>query len=227
MDHLSHIRRESEEFLATALDGSLDTPVSACPGWTVADLVGHLGVVQRFHGSHILRGVTDPPPGPRPDPPASGLADWFSEGTVQLLDNLATVGFDTPAWNWSIRPQDATTRFWHRRMACEAAIHRWDVQHARRRATGFDRDLALDGIDEVLAMQIPSKRTGGEPEGTVTVHVIDGDHPQQLITGDPAASSATIRGSADDVWLALWGRLPLSDLEVEGDLALAASAVTG
>ncbi len=59
------------------------------------------------------------------------------------------------------------------------------------------------------------------------MHVTDADLRQQLVTGDPSASSVTIRGSADDVWLALWGRLPLSDLEVEGDLALAASAVTG
>lgn len=227
MDHLSHIRRESDAFLEAALDGDFDAPVVSCPGWTVTDLVGHLGVVQRFHGANLLRGVTDRPTHARPTPPQTGLADWFRQGTDALLANLTAVGFDTPSWSWSIRPEDAVTRFWHRRMACEAAIHRWDAELARGRATGFEPGLAVDGIDEVLAMQIPSRRQGSEPEGTVTVIATDADHRQQLVTGDPTAATATISGTAADVWLALWGRLPLSHLAVAGDLALASSVVTG
>lgn len=226
-EYLAHIEGESAAFLEAALDGPMDVPVDSCPGWTITDLLGHLGVVQRFHGSHLLRAVTDPPPGPRPDPPRTGLAEWFRAGTRQLCDNLKAVGTDTPAWNWSLRPQDAVTSFWYRRMALEAAIHRWDAQTARGRPAGFDPDLAVDGVAEVLDMWIPSKRRGDEPEGTVAVALTDVDRTLTVVNGDPEAATARIAGPVGDVWLALWGRVPLTDLTVEGDGELARSIRTG
>lgn len=227
IDYLRQVRAESDTFLDAALDGDMDVAVSSCPGWAMTDLVGHLGVVQRFHGTHILRGVTEAPPGPRPDPPQDGLAEWFRDGTDLLLDNLTTVGSVTPAWNWSIRPQDRVTSFWHRRMALEAAIHRWDAQSARGRADGFDTDLAVDGVDEVLAMWVPSKRRGDEPQGTATIHLTDVEQSMTVVNGDPEAAQATIAGPAGDVWLALWGRVPLTGVDVSGDHDLAASIKTG
>lgn len=227
IDYLQHVRRESDAFLETALDGDMQVAVTSCPGWSMTHLVGHLGVVQRFHGTHLLRGVTDSPPGPRPGPPEDGLSDWFREGTDLLLENLRRVGHDTPAWNWSIRPEDQATSFWHRRMALEAAIHRWDAQSARGRTEGFDTDLAVDGVDEVLATWVPSKRRGDEPEGSAAIHLTDVDQTMTVVNGDLDAADARIAGPAGDVWLVLWGRLPLSALDVSGDLDLARSIKTG
>ncbi|MGI9018050.1 MAG: maleylpyruvate isomerase family mycothiol-dependent enzyme [Euzebya sp.] len=223
MDYLDHIAHESEVFLHVALDGSMDVMVPSCPEWTMTDLVGHLGIVQWFHGGHLIRGVTDAPPGPRPPAPETGLAEWFREGTRTLLQNLRTVGTATPAWTFLGVPANPTSGFWHRRMALEAAIHRWDAQFARGRAEGFDTELALDGIDEVVSSWVPSKRRGEEPQGTVTVVCTDGGQQFVMTHGDPDAAQATVTGTADDLWVALWGRIPLTDLDVRGDLDLARS----
>ncbi len=227
LDLLETVRRESAAFLDAALDGGMEVPVPSCPDWTMADLVGHLGVVQRFHGGHLRRGVTDPPAGPRPQPPETGLADWFREGVDLLLDHLAAVGLDTPAWNWSVRPEDAVTAFWHRRMAHEAAMHRWDAQRARGRAHGFEDGLAVDGVDEVLQMWVPSRRAEDAPQGTIAVELTDVGVRRTLVCGQGSAAQASLSGTASDVLLALWGRIPLSDLVVAGDMALAASVPTG
>ncbi|MFE2546984.1 maleylpyruvate isomerase N-terminal domain-containing protein [Streptomyces sp. NPDC059355] len=57
---LCPFRNETSAFgkaVRRAIDGAGDTPVAlvpSCPGWSVADLVGHLGAVHRFV-AHILR----------------------------------------------------------------------------------------------------------------------------------------------------------------------------
>ena len=222
VDHLQMIEDESAAFLEAVLSGSLDVPVPPCPGWTMTDLLGHLGVVQWFHGSHLDRGVTDPPPGPRPTPPADGLADWFREGTAVLLDTLRRLPPDAPAFTFD--PTNDTVSFWHRRMAHEAAIHRWDAQLARNRAVGFQVDQAHDGIAEYLSVFLPRSRADDAPEGTV---VLTSEEGATLSTshGDPDAARATVVGSADELWLVVWGRQSLVDLDVEGDLDLVRSIV--
>ena len=105
-----------------------------------------------------------------------------------------------------------------------AAIHRWDAQLARNRAVGFEVDQAHDGIAEYLSVFLPRSRADDAPEGTV---VLTSEEGTTLSTshGDPDAARATVAGSADELWLAVWGRQPLVDLDVEGDLDLARSIV--
>ncbi|CAN5333993.1 maleylpyruvate isomerase family mycothiol-dependent enzyme [soil metagenome] len=221
MDYRRHIRVESDAFLAAALDGSMDAPVTSCPGWTVSDLVGHLGVVQRFHGANLARGITDPPTDQRPAPPETGLADWFREGVDRLLARLDAAGTDTPAWNF-LGAQPLTTAFWWRRMALEAQIHRWDAELARGRAGAFNPDLAADGVDEVVTVFLPDQRRAEDPEGTVHLLAADGQR-FRMISGDGSAANATISGTLDELLLVVWGRIPVVDLDVEGDMDLAAT----
>ena len=227
MDYLHHIEAETRTFLSAAASGDLDAPVSSCPGWTVRDLVGHLATVQRFHGTHLLRGVTDPPPGPRPTPPDTGVIQWGHDALGQLLANLAEVGTDGPAWTFLAMPEPHTTGFWYRRMAMEAAIHRWDLQNALGEPDAFDRELALDGIDEVLGTFVPGTRRGEEPEGTVDVTLTDDDRTWTVVSGDPDAARASISGPTDQVWLRLWGRIPLDGVDVTGDRTLGGSLTAG
>lgn len=221
MDHLAHIRTESAAFLQACMDGDPRAPVASCPGWTIADLLGHLGVVQRFHGRNVGRGVTDPPTDPRPTPPAEGLEGWFREGTDALVATLERVGADTPAWNFLGR-QPLVSGFWHRRMVHEAVIHRWDAQDARGRPQPIDPEVAQDGIDEVLDTWVPARRPADAPGGVVVVRAGEVERVLELGEGP----RAIVAGAPEEVLLALWRRLPLDPL-VEGDLALVRSITTG
>jgi uncharacterized protein (TIGR03083 family) len=222
-DPLEVIARESALFAATAT-GNLHAQVPSCPEWNVGDLVAHLGAVQRFHALHVTRGVSDPPTD-RPAVPEGddGLIEWFDEGTRALLGALKAVEPETPAWNWAAHtPQVAA--FWPRRMALEAAVHRWDCQSARNDASGFDIDVALDGIDEVLAVHLPTQDQ--QPAGSVRVELTDSD-ATWVVGATQKTPDAVLSGTSSGVFLALWGRVPLSSLQVSGDESLVAALRTG
>ncbi|MFE0577122.1 maleylpyruvate isomerase family mycothiol-dependent enzyme [Streptomyces sp. NPDC058874] len=106
--------------------------VPAGPGWTVTDLVRHLGGVHRFL-AHVLRGRLTVPPDPAgldlpavPDAPG-GPADWFARGAHELVEISHELGTDTPVWIWSA---EQTSGFWLRMQWIEPAVHRWDAESA-------------------------------------------------------------------------------------------------
>ena len=232
MNHLDVLAAESAAFLR-AVRGNLHAPVPSCPEWSVGDLTAHLGRVQRFHARHVVRGVTDDPDRTTPiELPDSDddLPAWFEEGSQLLLATLRQVGTDTPAWSFG---QPRTSAFWHRRMALEAAVHRWDAQSARHDAHGFDLEVAVDGIDEVLTVHRPSDlhEEPIETRGVVQVRLTDSDRVWTVeCLGDDLVSTqktpdASVEGTASGVFLALWGRVPLPS--PQGDDALVAAVRTG
>ncbi len=232
MNPLAITAAESAAFLS-AVVGNLEAPVPSCPPWTVADLVAHLGSVQRFHARHVVRGVTDDPDRQTPiDVPDSDddLPAWFEEGTGILLAALGAAGTDTPAWSFG---EPKTSAFWHRRMALEAAIHRWDAESAVGDVTGFDLALAVDGVDEVLTVHRASDLLD-EPwpvTGVVEVRLTDSSRSwRYAIDGSSwmptqKTPDASVEGTASGVFLALWGRMPLPS--PVGDDALVAAVRTG
>jgi uncharacterized protein (TIGR03083 family) len=234
VNHLDAIAAESAAFLS-AVTGNLEAQVPSCPEWNVGDLVAHLGRVQRFHARHVVRGVTDDPDRETPiDLPDSDddLPAWFEQSTQVLLGALRQVGTETPAWSFG---QPKTSAFWHRRMALEAAVHRWDAESARGDAHGFDLALAEDGIDEVLTVHTPSDLED-EPtdvRGVVQVRLTDSDRTWTVenlgndLVATEKTPDAVLDGTASGVFLALWGRVPLSSLTTEGDESQVAALRTG
>lgn len=229
------IVRESAAFVRAA-NGNLDAQVPSCPDWKVRDLVQHVGMVLRFHALHVVRGVTDEPTTrPVAHEGDEGLLEWFEESSRALLGAIKDLPADAPAWNWApCTPQVAG--FWPRRMALEAAIHRWDCEAAREDGSGFDLDVAIDGIDEVLTVHLPSDRADepGAERGVVQVRLTDDDASWTIEVGHDFAvpvtqktPDAVLEGTAAGVFLALWGRIPLSSLEVTGDESLVAAVRTG
>jgi uncharacterized protein (TIGR03083 family) len=234
-DRLDAIAQESDAFLR-AVTGNLDKRVPSCPDWQVGDLTAHLGAVQRFHAHHLVRGVTDPPGKAPNDPPEDDddLLPWFEESTKLLLMALRAAPVELPAWNFSLA-EPKTVAFWHRRMALEAAIHRWDAESANYDAHGFDGLLAEDGIDEVLRVHAPSD-LDDEPtaqRGVVLVRLTDSERTWNLeVVGNDLVETqktpdAVLEGTSSGVFLALWGRVPLSSLTTEGDESLVAALRTG
>ena len=225
------IEAESAVFLAAARHG-LDAPVPSCPGWDVRHLTGHLGRTHRYHAAHLVRGVTDPPTTPSPEPPEDVVA-WFEQGVQVLLDALRATDPEAPAWNWAPHTRQVAS-FWSRRMALETVVHRWDAQAAHGCQHDVEPELAADGVDEVLYVHRVAD-WDDEPvtvEGVVAVRLTDVDveHVVQVAPAGLSRSSVTpdavVDGRASDVLLALWGRLPLEPL-VTGDPGLVHALRTG
>ena len=213
-DAIPTIRREADAFLVAARRG-LEPTVPGCPEWTVRELTQHLGSVYRFHNRHVVRGVTEPPEEWAADlPDDADLLDWFDASCNELLITLRSIQPDLPAWNWAAHtPQ--TAAFWPRRMALETAVHRWDAESAHHDATGFDLDIAVDGIDEMLTVMGPADPPPDQPAGTAVVRASDAEREWAVRTGPglfevlaetPAAPDAVLEGTATALLLALWGR---------------------
>lgn len=205
--------------------------VPSCPGWTVADLVAHTGVIHR-HKEQIVRErlLTSPP---RPEAPTDHghLIDWFMEGVDLLVETLAKAD-PTGSVTTFYRP-DQTVGFWQRRMAHETVIHRIDAELAVNAVTPIDPTLAADGLDEVMSPVRAGIGPSADfaPDGRVAVirscdtgdtwRVDLGRGPDGATwrwSSGGAPNPDTVIGAAADVldrWA--WGRAEAELLSVDGD----------
>src|SRR5215204_3961209 len=145
---LAALERDGIAFADSCAAAGLDTPVRACPGWTVSDLLWHLGEVHYFWTAIIrdlkssYEGYVEPP-----RPPDDQLLDFYRSGFADTLQVLSDADPGASVWTWT---DDHTAGFVVRRMAHETAMHRWDADQAAKRDMPIEGDLASDGIDEFL-----------------------------------------------------------------------------
>lgn len=225
-----------------AAAAELTAPVPSCPGWTVADLVTHVGVTY-LHKVVIMRTGEWPnewpPPGTEQEPPLALLDRGYTELIAEFAAHAATD--PTPTWY----EPDQSVAFWIRRMAQETVIHRVDAQQAAAvPVTDIPGDLAFDGVDEVLErmlgygsvawpgdfaeMKVVHLATGeardtiGVATGGATWTVRPSPHEVIVTDGVPDNPRALIDAAPDPMLRWLWGRAPLSAVQVAGDLAWAA-----
>ncbi|HEV3463559.1 MAG TPA: maleylpyruvate isomerase family mycothiol-dependent enzyme [Actinomycetota bacterium] len=229
IDYLQALRDEGTALVAAARLG-LDPPVPACPGWAVADLVLHTGMVHR-HKLEIVRGrLAEPPdPWPPPAPPRGELLGWYEQGLEELLTVLEVADPETRVWTF-YRP-DQTAGFWRRRMAQETAVHRVDAESAHGGPRPVPAALAADGVSELLEVFL-APNAEGEPVGgrgeSLHLHATDTEGEWRLrllpagveVGRGHARGDATASGGASDLLLFLWGRAPADPLERSGDPAL-------
>ena len=173
----------------------------------------------------------------RPDdaPTGAALVPYFRDGARELLDTLAAA--DPAASVWTFRP-DRTAAFWYRRPAHETAVHRVDAQSAAGTPSPIDAELAVR-----RHRRVPHRvRARAWPDGladlgggTIHFHCTDvegewliaptGD--DVVVTAEHAKGDVAARGTASDLLLFLWGRVPANRLEVFGDAALLDRFATG
>jgi uncharacterized protein (TIGR03083 family) len=212
--------------------------VPGCPEWTVADLVEHLTSVLRHIRESVPRGVTTKPeprvvPDPRPDwPEALEALRRELTGTIETLDALDP---EFPAWTWPAQAKRAG--FWHRRVAHEVSVHRWDAESAAGRPTPIETKLAADGVNEVLDTWLPAGRRREPTESQGVVHLTATDAAYEwfvrlrgtgvalldigtILDTDDHHARAEATGTASDLQLVLMGRRPLETLSVSGDKRL-------
>jgi uncharacterized protein (TIGR03083 family) len=222
------IRSDGAAFVDAARAAGVERAVRTCGDWTVGDLCAHVGRLHRWAASIVDRRPADPVDHWKqlPLPAGSALVDFVAEGYVRLSDVLASADPDEPCWSWTDRH---TVGFWSRRQANELAVHAWDAQNAAGPAAPIERDLAVDGIQELF--DILPFRPGGPPTGngeTIHLHCTDGDGEWLIrlqadgltVVNEHAKGDVAARGSASDLLLMMWGRIPVDQVEVFGDASL-------
>jgi uncharacterized protein (TIGR03083 family) len=161
------------------------------------------------------------------------LLDYFVEVVGKIEHELYALDPDEPLATWW--PPMQTAGFYQRRLAHENAIHRWDVQLAHGITEPIEPELAADGIDEVFEVHLLDRHADVQqthPGQGETYHLHRTDGPGEwLVTFDPqgpvvrrehAKGDVALRGTASDLLLWLWGRVPADRLQVFGDQALLA-----
>jgi len=222
--HLDHFAADTATLLAAYREDPT-APAWAGLGWDRTQLLHHVANVHGWIRAQLAFGpserirfgsVEGAPEGP-------ALPGWFEAGAAELLELLSTMDLAVTWPTWA-GPQPGT--FYPRRMAQEAAVHRWDAVGGP-----IDPALAADGVDELLSLfapRLPPERLAGA-SGSIHLHATDVEG-EWLVHFAPdgirfehghAKGDVALRGSAPDLLLWSWNRAPVDDrFEVFGDRAL-------
>ncbi|WP_375431626.1 maleylpyruvate isomerase family mycothiol-dependent enzyme [uncultured Friedmanniella sp.] len=250
LELVKHIGTESTRFRAVLQSAKPDAAVPTCPDWDVADLVWHLTEVQYFWAAVVRQQRTtlaeveaEDLRRPTGFPELLRTADRCARDLVEVLRRTPPA---TPVWTWA---EDQSAGFVLRRQAHEALIHRVDAECVTGARTPMDAALAADGVDEALRVMFggaPSWATLTVDEHA-TLRVVSSDtghrwavnlaryagtdeegHEQEGPTLAIAPvdhllpAVATVTASAADLDCWLWGRPPLGDVGLSGDVAVLA-----
>ena len=246
MDHLAHIRSESQRLadVLAAVDPLARVPT--CPDWAAADLLWHLTEVHDHWTTIVRDRLDDPDPAEavKPDRPAT-VADLLrlrEATTAALLDVLADTPDDVAVWTWAARPADRNVGFVRRFQVHEALMHRIDAElTAGSVPSPIDPQVATDGVDVVLdfthswrpgwATWEPSGSTGrlrttdtgrswivqvGTFSGTAPDGSWSCDHEPALALLDDGEPAFEVSAPAADLDAWLWNRPGFGQVHVEG-----------
>lgn len=223
-EHVEQLGAQYRALRAAAVHAGPYARVPTCPDWGIPDLLGHLGRVYAW--IPLLIGADSPPARPEAPKRWGELVPWTDTQMDGLTHTLADTDPDTRTW-FGAADIEVTMAFWARRMANETAIHRLDAEHAMIGDTEpileplFDPGLAADGIDELLGFLVPLSHQAKREltaEGTLLVRATDADQAWEITLSaghDPVCRSAgsaprqadaTMSGTADAVFRAIWNR---------------------
>ncbi|GAA1935915.1 maleylpyruvate isomerase N-terminal domain-containing protein [Kitasatospora viridis] len=222
---------------AVAAAPSLDIPVPTCPEWTLLDLVQHIGEGRRAWAATVAAGpdatAKAEPLGVAVAPQErEALQAWLADSFELLLDALREAGPDRGCWGWWGKSQTPlTVAGVARRQLHEITVHTYDAQLTVGDVQPVPTELAIDGVEEFLSTVCTTTEAWPHEPGAVDYHVTEGHSWrnsfsaagagfERLPEGDTAADSevtATARGTASDMVLGFYGRLPLDTLKLGGD----------
>ncbi len=123
----------------------------------------------------------------RPEP--DRLIGEFSTGADHLVDVLRGADPTAACWTWA--PAQQNVAFVLRHQVQEAAVHRWDAEHAIGRDVEFGAAMSVDAIEEFLTVSVSSAA----------------DHPATVMPS-LAGSLVLAATDADATWTVTDGTLP-------------------
>ena len=233
LDYLSIISGESSR-IVNAYEVDRQAAVPWSDRWTVGTVARHVAgthhvvadiVSGRPEADFGLFADLQTPPKDSPE-----FVDWFRSGTASLLEQLSSVPADDECWSW-FEP-GRRVGWWARRMALEAVVHRSDTDAAQGKQFSAASDAAADGIDEYLDVFVATSRAVQEAPAGPTMAFECSDRSdrwwldlsargERIVSRQPRDASVRMRGTAVQLLLFVWGRVPTSDaegVEVTGDV---------
>ncbi len=224
----------------------LELKVPTCPEWTLLDLAQHLGGVHRKWAAVVSAGPGTVPPA-ESAPEGAGTAPgereallaWSAASTQLLLDALREAGPDRGCWTWwgpSQSPQ--TSGAVARHQLQEITVHTYDAEITLGTPLPLPDKAALDGVEEFLSTCCAWTAPWPHEAAAVDFHAAEGRSWRLTLSADgaraarlpapgpvPAAESpnagfASARGTAAELVLVFYDRIPIDSLQLEGDLRL-------
>jgi uncharacterized protein (TIGR03083 family) len=239
-EHLAQLQAEGGRLASAATPLSLDLPVPSCPGWSLRDLLRHIGYVHRWATRYVTEQQTERVPRLdetavlAQDIPDAALLDWFRAGHAALVSALTAAGPELACW--SFLPAPSPLAFWARRQAHETTMHRVDVQLAAavvrpgQPVTPIPPALATDGVDELLmGFARRGARHGPRSDPPRALFIQAGPARWVIRMGPERAEvdrggdgpagpgDCTVAGPAPELYLLLWNRRDPAGLDVTGD----------
>jgi uncharacterized protein (TIGR03083 family) len=224
--------------LLKTIDGRrIEEKIPFCPGWTVRDLLTHLGYIYRWAAAIVAERRAD-----RPSPeesrrfqdpdPADGDA-VISRLNAAHRAMVEVLRQSTPSLKcWTTWATPSAYSFWIRRMLHETLIHRVDIQNAGQltaaAGNGLNTRLAADGIDEMMCgfAQRYSKTLRANDPGTLVLVASDlgqrwwarigPDAPEFGRGPSPPSTDTEVHGRSGELLLLLWNRRNADGLTVRG-----------
>jgi len=232
-EYLEGLRQALFEFVDRGQHAGLQTRTVTAPDWTVGQLMAHQGMVHRWATATVLGEHVE-----TSELEAEGLASedpvrWLRTGGLRLIDTIqdAPDDLDAPVF---LHDAPAPKLFWARRQCHETTIHAVDALSASlgRFPTASDtiwitREIAVDGIDELLRGFLPRRRNKVHTASPTTLSVRPTDmdfswqvhlsedlpvvergtqnhHPLRLRNREHA--DVVLEAPAVTLYLALWNR---------------------
>lgn len=239
MDYAAALTGQNQKLAELLTDADWSVPVPTCPGWTLLQLLRHVGRGDRW-AAQIITDRADTSLDPRlvkdgkPPADAPGAIGWLSQSPRILLAAVQDIGPGTEVSTFT-GPKPAG--WWTRRRLHEATVHRADAAISLGAPYELPARLAADGISEWLERLADEQalgRPGSLPAGaTLALRATDQDLTENTWTvlgtptgvrwhGGPAGADLTVSGPATDLLLALLRRRPAEDtgISMHGDTAL-------
>lgn len=227
---------------AVASAPSLDVQVPTCPEWTLFDLAQHIGEGRRDWAATVAAGPAPAKSAAEGAPAAprerDALLAWLAESTDQLLDALQKAGPDRGCWAWWETLQSShTAGAVARHQLQQMAVHTYDAQITVGAPQPLPDDVALDGVEEFLSTCVATTSPWPHKPAAIDFHASEGRSWRLSLSADgartarlPGTMSATAagqdpdaaaffsaRGTANELVLSLYDRIPVDSLKTDGD----------
>ena len=224
---------QTREMAAWIEGAEPSTPIPTCPGWTLTDLVWHIGATQRWVSRLVSENISDPSiaftlgwePAPT-DPPA--WAGWLLDGAAIVTATFAAATGEQNVFDPSGGGDGVA--FWSQRIFGEVTVHRVDAAFALNREYEIEAGMAASAIQDWFAnmastgwaANVPGFTEAMRGDGETIAWVADDaeqtwllrrtDAPLSL-THDRIDADVTINGPARELLQIVSRRRPLDAAE--------------